>query len=213
MLTRSNVLLLAMITWRKLITLLATTLLLVGFAACGDDDDDDTAVGADDTTTTEDDGDGHEMPDEEGGNPCAADAPDDALPPAEELDPDGAEITITAKDYEFEGAEPLAEGGAFAITFDNEGTEMHEFALSRLAESEERSLEDIIASGEEPELTEVAFGIACPGESTTFNAEVSEPGRYVAVCFIPVGTTPDAMEEPEGPPHAAEGMVFEFEIA
>ena len=47
-----------------------------------------------------------------------------------------------------------------------------------------------------------------------------EPGRYVAVCFIPVGSTPEAMadmemsgDEPQGEPHAAEGMVAEFTVA
>ena len=47
-----------------------------------------------------------------------------------------------------------------------------------------------------------------------------EPGRYVAACFVPVGTTPEftaEMEqtgkEPEGPPRAMQGMVTEFTVA
>lgn len=207
-----------MTTWRKLAALLAALLLTIGLAACGDDDD--AAVAADDSSeTTEAEGDGGEG--EEGdhedemdmeGNPCAADAPDDALPPAEDLDPDATPVTVTAKDYEFVGADALAAGGSFGVTFENEGNEIHEFALSRLAEDEDRPVEEILASGEEPELTEVAFGIACPGASTTFNADVSEPGRYVAVCFVPVGTTAETTEEPSGPPHASQGMFTEFTI-
>lgn len=202
---------------RKLAALLASGLLVVGVAACGDDDDD-TDVASDDTesTTTTDGGeseDGEDHEDEMEGNPCAPDAPDDALPPSEELDADATAITVTARDYAFEGAEALADGGSFGITFVNEGTEMHEFNLVRLADSEDRPLEEIIASEEEPELTEIAHGFACPGGEMTFNAEVTEPGRYVAVCLIPVGATPEATTEPEGPPHAAEGMVYEFEIA
>jgi hypothetical protein len=194
-------------------TLFAAATLVVGLAACGDDDDDDTAVGADDTSeTTEAEGDDHDMGDDEGGNPCAPDAPDDVLPPAEELG-DGEPLTITAKDYEFEGADALAAGGTFAITFENEGTELHELMIVRLADAEVRPLEEIIASGEEPEMTEIGFGIACPGDSTTLNAEISEPGRYVAVCLVPVGMTAEATGETDGPPHAAQGMVFEFEIS
>lgn len=202
-----------MTTWRKLAALLATLLLTIGLAACGDDDDDDTAVGVDDTSdTTEAEGDGGEGEEELEGNPCAADAPDDALPPAEELEADATPVTITGQEYEFGGADALAAGGTFGVTFENEGNELHEFALSRLAEDEDRPIEEILASGEEPELTEVAFGMACPGESTTFNADVSDPGRYVAVCFVPVGATPEATEEPSGPPHATQGMVAEFTI-
>lgn len=191
-------------------------------AACGGDDDDDTAVGADDTsqtTETEDRGDegeerDHEedMDEEMEGNPCAPDAPDDALPPAEELDASATPLTVTAKEYEFVGADEMAAGGTFGVTFNNEGEEVHEFAMSRLAEGEDRPVEEILASEEEPELTEVAFGLACPGESTTFNVDVSEPGRYVAVCFVPVGTTAETTEEPSGPPHAMQGMFVDFTI-
>jgi hypothetical protein len=211
------------LTWRKLASLLMIAAMTLGVAACGDDDDDDVAASGDTEepsgSASEDmadedmaEGDEGDHPEEEG-NPCGPDAPDDALPPAEEPADGATEVTITARDYEFEGAEALEAGGTFAITLENEGTELHEFALVRLADDEERPAEEIIASGEEPEMTDVAFGIACPGDSTTFNAEISEPGRYVAVCFVPVGTTPEATEEPEGPPHAAEGMFFEFEIS
>lgn len=202
-------------TWRKLASLLMVGALAVGAAACGDDDDDVAASGdVDDTTeTSEGDEEMEEHPEDEEGNPCGPDAPDDALPPAEEPAEGATAITVTAKDYSFTGAEALEAGGSFAITLENEGTELHEMALVRLAEGEERPLEEIVSSGEEPDMTEIGFGIACPGESTTFNADVSEPGRYVAVCFIPVGTTPEATEEPQGPPHAAQGMTFEFEIA
>ena len=203
-----------MTTWRKLAALLAAILLTIGLAACGDDDDDDTAVGADDTSeTTEAEGDhDEEMEEEMEGNPCAPDAPDDALPPAEELEADATPVTITAKEYEFVGTDALAAGGTFGITFENDGKEIHEFALSRLADDETRPVDEILASGEEPEMTEVAFGMACPGESTTFNAEMTEPGRYVAVCFVPVGTTAETTEEPSGPPHAMQGMVAEITI-
>jgi hypothetical protein len=120
---------------------------------------------------------------------------------------------VTAKDYEFEGADALAAGGAFAITLENEGTELHEMVVQRIDPSETRSLEEMMQEEEPPEtVTTVGFGIACPGESTVFNADLAEPGRYVALCFVPVGTTPEVTEEPQGPPHAAEGMVLELEV-
>ena len=207
-----------MTTWRKLAALLAATLLTIGLAACGDDDDDDTAVGADDTSEeTEAEGEegdhDEEMDEAMEGNPCAPDAPDDALPPAEEPADGATAITVTAKDYSFEGAEALEAGGSFAITLENEGTELHEMVVQIIDPSETRTIEEMMQSEEPPDtVTPVGFGIACPGESTVFNADVTEPGRYVALCFVPVGTTPEATSEPEGPPHAAQGMILEFEV-
>ena len=57
---------------------------------------------------------------------------------------------------------------------------------------------------------------AAPGESDTLFVDL-EPGRYVIVCFLPVGATPDNMEalesgELQGPPHFTEGMVEEFTV-
>ena len=44
-----------------------------------------------------------------------------------------------------------------------------------------------------------------------------EEGRYVAICFIPVGTTPDVLASgapPEDtPPHFMEGMVTELTVS
>jgi hypothetical protein len=208
-------------TRRNLVAFLMLFALVLGVAACGDDDDSEEASGDDTTTTSEpadegDEGDGPpEGPPEV--NPCAEGVtPEEAgLPPAEEPAEGATAIDVTAKDYEFEGAEALDAGGSFAITLTNEGTELHEMAIVKLAD-EETPLEELLASDEEPETTDVAFGFACPGSSTVLNADVTAPGRYVALCFIPVGTTPEtdpSAFEQGGPPHAANGMVHEFTIS
>lgn len=206
--------------WRKVMALLMLAALSLGVAACGDDDDDDVAASGDATEESEEseDGDAEGGEDSEGdgpeeGNPCAPGASMEDMPQSEEPEEGATAVTVTATDYAFAGAEPMAEGGVFAVEFVNDGAEMHEFNLVRLAEDEDRPLQEIISSGEEPELTDIAHAFACPGDKMTVNADVSEPGRYVAVCFVPVGSTPDSTEEPEGPPHAAQGMTFEFEVA
>ena len=211
-------------TWRKLFALLMLFALTLGVAACGDDDDSEDASASEDTEETTDDAEGEE-PEGEGGpdgppdvNPCAEGVtPEEAgLPPAEEPAEGATAIEVIAKDYAFEGAEALDAGGTFAITLTNEGTELHEMAIVKLAEGEDRPLEELLAGDEEPETTDVAFGFACPGTSTVLNADVTAPGRYVALCFIPVGTTPEtdpSAFEQGGPPHAANGMVHEFTIS
>ena len=59
-----------------------------------------------------------------------------------------------------------------------------------------------------------AFG--AQGETDTETFELT-PGRYVALCFVPVGTTDAATlddgSEPPGPPHFAVGMQAEFTVA
>jgi hypothetical protein len=55
-----------------------------------------------------------------------------------------------------------------------------------------------------------------PGAQTDATTEL-DPGRYVAICFVPVGATPEALasgatlDEEDG--HFVHGMVAEFEVA
>jgi hypothetical protein len=205
----------------RIIALIAAAALVFGLAACGDDDDaadggPDTTVAGEETSSTTGE-DGGEGEDEEGApeaNPCAEGESGtfgETAPPAD----DATEIDVTATDYAFDGLDAITETGEYAITLTNDGEELHEISLVRLAD-EETPIEEIIASEEEPELTEIAFSFACPGATAEpAGATIDEPGRYVAVCFIPEGATPDTPpEEFEslGPPHAALGMVVEFFI-
>jgi len=190
--------------------------LALALAACGSDDEEPAASGSasaseepaedatDDTAADEDEAEG------EAAGVCAE------LPPAEEAAEGATRTAVIAQDYSFAAVEALALGGQQAISLINEGEELHELNIVRIAPEETRPLEQIIqesAGSEAPPatITPVAMGIACPGERTVFNADLSEPGRYAAVCFIPVGTT--ATEEGDGPPHAAEGMFAEFTVA
>jgi hypothetical protein len=119
------------------------------------------------------------------------------------------ELAVTGRDYEFEGIPDTLDGGAYAIEFTNEAeTEMHEVAMLRINDGVTESVDELLQLPEEEALsrvTPVAVAIAEPGESDVTFAEL-EPGRYVAVCFIPVGSGE------EGPPHFTQGMVAEFEV-
>ena len=206
---------------RLLVALFAVLSLSAALAACGDDDDEasdtttedtrDAEEGADDEGTDEGEG----APDE---NPCAEGAESPTDPEAEAPAADATPVTITAAEYSFTGGDELATQGSYAVTLANEGQELHELALVRLAEGVDAPLEELLASDEEPELTEVGGSFACPGTSAEPVAiEIDEPGRYVMVCFIPVGTlptsTPEELEASEGPPHAAQGMAKEFIVS
>jgi hypothetical protein len=193
-----------------LVSLLLVGTLALGVAACGGDDDDDVAS-SDTTEATADDGATTTVPaDGEATGICAD------LPPSEEP-ADGATATdITAKEYEYEGIEDLESGGVHAVTFTNEGEEVHELFVGKIDPSETRTIDELMASEEQPDtVSMVAIAVACPGGTSTVNVDLSEPGRYVAICNVPVGTTEDAdpNQPPSGPPHSSQGMVHEFTIS
>jgi hypothetical protein len=128
-------------------------------------------------------------------------------------------LDVTATNYAFGGIGETAPAGTTVINLTNDGTEFHEVLLFQLAEGEERPLEELMAlpEGEVDELlTEKAFAFAPPGAATFTTADL-DPGRYVAICFVPVGATPEALQtgatlnEEDG--HFMHGMVTEFEVA
>lgn len=128
-------------------------------------------------------------------------------------------VDVTATNYEFAGFPESVPTGTTLFTLANEADEFHEIILFQLAEGEERPVEELLTlPDEEVEglVTEKAFAFAPPGAETFVTAEL-EAGRYVALCFVPVGATPEALEsgEPldEADGHFMHGMVSEFEVA
>ena len=165
------------------------------------------------------------------------------------------DVQVLAQDYSFGGLPEQIAGGPTVIELVNEGTELHEIVLIRRAEGFDAPLADVLAmlaeegegegppdgaegtgppiEGEraEPPISFAGAAFAYPGESG-FGVFDLAPGNYVAVCFIPVGTTPEAFEEmmasmegsgppmegsgppmEEGAPHFTEGMAQEFTVS
>jgi len=142
-------------------------------------------------------------------------------------------IEITGEDYSFAGVPELVAPGA-ELTFTNaSAVEVHEIVVLKIADGEERPLDELLALPEaESDALVESQGvlIALPEadganpEGSGNSIEVTEPGRYAVVCFIPQGADPAVVEEAmageaEGPPdmgdgtpHAFLGMVGEFEV-
>lgn len=128
-----------------------------------------------------------------------------------------SEITVTAVDYGFEGFPADLPAGVLGIAFSNEGEEFHELVVLRRNDGVEQSFEEILGLGEEEGqslVTEAGGTFAPPGRSSSALVEL-EPGEYAAVCFIPVGSTPESegSEGSEGPPHFTQGMIAEFSVS
>jgi uncharacterized cupredoxin-like copper-binding protein len=131
------------------------------------------------------------------------------------------ELDITAVDYEFEDVPDTFERGAAAVFLRNEGQEFHEAVFFRIADDETRPIEELLELPEEEAMQVTQFvgaAFAGPGANGATSVQFDEPGRYAMLCFIPVGTTAEAMaemspdQEPEGPPHFTQGMWREFTI-
>lgn len=149
------------------------------------------------------------------GNPCGPDATGDPEGPPGEAPADGSEeVAVTGVEYAFEGLEDSYAAGDYGFRFVNDGAEMHEFVLLRLSEGV--TADDLLTMSDEEAEGAIEFAtgaIACPGDEADPVGATLEPGNYVAVCFLPVGSTPDAdLEQIDGPPHAEEGMMHGFTV-
>jgi hypothetical protein len=197
--------------------LLIAALVTVGLAGCGGDDDTVGASSSSTTSTT-----AMSMDDQGGAlkeNPCAPGGSGE-LPGMTMMTPSAGAtpITITATEYKFTGTDALKAGGAFAVTFKNEGTELHELHVAKLADGETRPMDDIVADPTaESKTTAAGHSFACPGATApAAGVNLTTPGRYIVLCYIPTGAKADT--DPKdfgklGMPHAMQGMAVEIDIS
>lgn len=132
-----------------------------------------------------------------------------------------SEVDITAVEYAFQGLPETVSTGPTAVYLRNEGQEFHEAVMFRINDDVTQSVEELLALPQEEAQTMTEFvgaTFAAPGSASATSIELTEPGRYAVVCFVPVGMTPEALEamgpeeEPQGPPHFTQGMFQEFTV-
>jgi len=210
---------------KRTLALLALVFVLAGgLVACGGDDDDSaTAAGSTTSMTTGDMSSSTSMAGNDDmtlkENPCAPGGSGE-LPGMTMMTPaaGATPVTITATEYKFSGTDALKAGGAFAVTFKNEGQELHELHVAKLADGEKRSVDEIISDPSAESTTKaVGHSFACPGTTADVaGVNLTAPGRYIVLCFIPTGARADT--DPKdfamlGEPHAMRGMAVEIDIA
>ena len=126
-------------------------------------------------------------------------------------------VSVTAREYAFEGVPATIESGPVGFFFENAGSELHEMVVLRKNDDTKESFDELFLldqSEAEKKVTAMGGSFAFPGKKDVRLADL-EPGEYAVVCFIPVGLTPEkaqAEEEPEGPPHVARGMKATFTV-
>jgi hypothetical protein len=141
-------------------------------------------------------------------------------------------VRIVTSDYAFGGLPATVEPGtAFAI-HNTSATELHEFVVFRLPDTETRPVDELVHEDLEATLSAgppAMVLLAAPGAAEHIVAvgdgTVTEPGRYLAICMIPTGADPQAYLDaaassnggppsvPGGAPHAMAGMYGEFTVA
>ncbi len=117
-----------------------------------------------------------------------------------ELDPDAAQVAVSATEYAFEFEDPAA--GPTSFTMSNDGEETHLMLLAKVTAGS--TIDEVLEAEDTEGLTEVELlsDGAIPGEEAVLTADLT-PGEWVMVCFLP---------DAEGTPHYELGMVSDFTI-
>lgn len=122
---------------------------------------------------------------------------------------------VELQDYHFEGLPESLPAGVTSFELTNTGEEFHELALLRKNDGVTESFEEILALPEEEafsKVTPAGQGFAAPGEPGYALIDMP-PGDYLAICFLPVGATPDGPPPEDGAPHFTEGMSHELTVS
>lgn len=127
------------------------------------------------------------------------------------------QLDVTGIEYEFQGLPKTLPTGKVAIRFTDTGAELHELAIARLKTKD--SLRKILGMSEKEQrkkIEEVGGTFARQNETTYTVADLSKPGRYGVVCFLPVGSTSEEAAEEAGKkhakPHWKEGMLATIRV-
>ena len=121
-------------------------------------------------------------------------------------------VEVAAVDYAFGGVPMELEPGptVFTLVNESEAGEAHEMGFARVKDGVDLTLDELLALPMEEleQNVEIAGGTYAPADASSSTIVQLTEGRWVYVCFIPVGSVHG--EEGSGPPHVAEGMVGEL---
>ncbi len=127
---------------------------------------------------------------------------DDQDPSVTVLDPEAAQVDVTATDYAF-ALDPAAPGaGRTSFVMTNQGQERHVMVLVQFEEG--GTMEQVLASeGDEGAESELESAFADAGEEAVLTADLVS-GEYGLLCYLP---------NAEGTPHYELGMQEQFTVA
>lgn len=121
-------------------------------------------------------------------------------------------INVTGVEYSFKGVPKTLKTGILLINFKDAGSESHEINIARIKTSDSVKALLALPQGQAKTRVEPLGNTSSdPGQTSVGYFELTKPGRYVALCFVPKGTT-GSNQTGNGPPHAKLGMYAEFKV-
>lgn len=133
-----------------------------------------------------------------------------------------SKVDVKAADYSFSGVPSTLKAGPTSFDFTNGGSEQHEMAILKKKAGVTETFDQIFALDEAEGRKKVDYkggDDGDPGDEGLYAVQNLEPGSYAMVCFLPVGSTPEAVAAAEaakkeigGPPHFIRGMKTEFTV-
>lgn len=142
-------------------------------------------------------------------------------------------VKVTGADYSFKNLPKEAEAGTVLSLTNESSKEVHELVALKLPDSEKRSAEDLVKLPQDqleglfrgpPTAVLVAPPSGAPQIQAVGDGRLSEKGRYLIMCSIPIGADPAAYlaaaqrggDGPPsvagGPPHFTQGMYGEVKV-
>ena len=128
----------------------------------------------------------------------------DGVTTDEPMEMEGLTIEVGGVEYAFTGL-PTSVPVGTTLTFTNNGAELHELALNRVADGVTESFEELMAlneSGVDLEAEgyiDTDYGyrqlMAVPGQTAEGSITLDQEGRYVALCYVPSGLEMAKLEE------------------
>jgi hypothetical protein len=118
---------------------------------------------------------------------------------------------VTAADYAFSGLPSELAAGVHSFELHNDGAEPHVMLVLQKAPGVTDSFDDILAGDLENDGKAMAVSAAfAPPGADGYGVADLEPGDYLVICPIPLGTGMD--HEGDGPPHFMSGMRQELTV-
>ena len=112
------------------------------------------------------------------------------------MDMEGLSLDVGGVEYAFTRL-PTSVPAGTTLTFTNEGAEIHEIVVNRLADGVTETFEELMALNDSgvdlaaEGYIDTDFGdpmlLAVPGQTADGSITLEQEGRYVALCFIPSG--------------------------
>jgi hypothetical protein len=128
-------------------------------------------------------------------------------------------VEITMNEYSYTGMPAELEAGVTSLDFDNAGSEVHEASVFEVDESATKTVEELLDLGPgSPEAAQFLefighLEIRPEGTPDDYGIQDFAPGRYALICYLPVGATPEKLDDPNFSSQGAERHYSRGEIA